>query len=527
MKALFKRFWEYIEGLNGLVLILYLLIAISTEFYLHDFLIQLIPALVLVLALLLILICPRILRLFSKVQLFSAGGSKDGLKDSIVIKILLYVLPFAVFNLYFFAFYPGGFPADPLSQMGQAISGQYNDWHPVIHTLLAFKLPLSLSGGWIGSIVLFQIICVSAALGYSFNVVLKITDLRFTFITLLLILMNPQTAYILMYPLKDNAFAAGAILLFAFSLQILASKGEWIRKNINLIVFVITAAVTTLVRHNALLFTIPLFIALYFYIPRKRSIVILLSTVVLCLIIKVPFYALLGVEQPDKRQVETLGLPMTVIGGAVRYAPDSLDSEVLEFAYKVAPEDVWEKYHYGAFNPVKFSSDQDVIEEYGISKVMSMMFSCFRDAPEESMISLIKLTDPVYTVTDNYNRNTPYIPPVISANDYGITCTGNEGLRQILNGYESFAEKYLSHVFMMVGTMHLLLMIFALSKYKLAKLRDWKKILFLIPVFAYNYGTTVLLASYVDATRFFSYTYFIVPMIIVALLKPNIGDGSE
>ena len=523
-----KRFWDYLGGLNGLLFILYVFVAVTSGFLLNDILCGLMPFLIPLLALLLILICPRILRLAARIRLPEGSGLKGRLEGSVVIKILLYILPFFSFMLYYAAFCPGAFPADPLNQLGQAFSGQYSDWHPVIHTLIAFKLPLALSGGWIGSIVLLQILALSAALGYSFNVILKHTGIKFTFIFLLITLLNPQTSYILMYPIKDNAFACGAILLLAFSLQIFFSKGEWIRKNLNLIILIITAVFTSLVRHNAPLFTIPLFIAIFFYISRKRSIIILVSTVLLCLIIKGPFYSLLGVEKPDKRQVEVLGLPMTVIGGAVRYAPEELDDEILEFAYKVAPEEVWQDYHYGAFNPVKFSCDQDVIEEYGTLKVVTMMFGCFREAPLESWTALIKLTDPVYTLTDNYNANTPYIPPVISRNDYGIECTGNNDLQLILNGYESLAAKFLPHVFMMVSTMHLLLITLALSRFRLAKTGDWKRIIFIIPVLAYNFGTTLLLTSYVDAIRFFSYTYYLMPMLILVMLagRPGPRDGS-
>ena len=117
---------------------------------------------------------------------------------------------------------------------------------------------------------------------------------------------------------------------------------------------------------------------------------------------------------------------------------------------------------------------------------------------------------------------------MISRNDYGIECTGNNDLQLILNGYESLAAKFLPHVFMMVSTMHLLLITLALSRFRLAKTGEWKRIIFIIPVLAYNFGTTLLLTSYVDAIRFFSYTYYLMPMLILVMLagRPGPRDGS-
>ena len=74
------------------------------------------------------------------------------------LKILFYGLPLFIMLLYYFAYYPGGFINDSLSQFYQYFYGEYNDWHPAFHTLFAFTLPLKLTGGWIGSIVLFQVL---------------------------------------------------------------------------------------------------------------------------------------------------------------------------------------------------------------------------------------------------------------------------------------------------------------------------------------------------------------------------------
>lgn len=333
---------------------------------------------------------------------------------------------------------------------------------------------------------------------------------------MLFVILNPQSGYIAMYPWKDTSFAIGALLLLTFSLHIYMSNGTWIKSKINLLLFILTVALTTLFRHNAILFTFPLIIAVLFYMTRKRGLIVCMSVLVLYMGIRLPLYSAMNVEQPDQRQVETLGLPMTVIGAAVTYTPLALDEETLEFAYKVAPREVWEeKYSYGSYNNVKWDdrTNNKIIEEYGAEKVISMMTRCFRSSPRVSLTALIKLTRAIYTVSDKYLF---FSVPSITHNNYGIDSNINHDL--CLNQ---------SHIFMYLGVMHLLLIASVLSKFKLNKLSDWKKILFIIPVFAYNYGTALLLTSSSDSSRFFYYVFPLMPILIVFLFHKNNERGTD
>ena len=67
-----------------------------------------------------------------------------------------------------------------------------------------------------------------------------------------------------MFPLKDVSFAIGALLLLTYALQIYVTKGEWVRKPINMAFFIVAEVLTTLFRHNAVLFTVPLIAAVLF-----------------------------------------------------------------------------------------------------------------------------------------------------------------------------------------------------------------------------------------------------------------------
>ena len=432
-------------------------------------------------------------------------------------RVFCYVLPLAVFLLYYAAYYPGCFSDDSIVQYQQALTNHYNDWHPVLQTLLAFKIPLLLTGGWAGSIMLFQIVAFAAVLGYCFSIMEGIAGRRFTLVAMAYILLNPLTGNIATFPWKDTTFAIGALLSVAYAVRIFDTGGDWLRRKRNFALFAAVLAVTTLCRHNGILFTAPLLLAVFFQLDRKRALALALAVAVLVLLVKGPLYAVLRVEQPDERQVETLGLPMTIIGDAVKTAPDKTDPDILDFAYRIAPKEVWEKsYHSGAFNSVKWQSDSDldVIEEVGAGRILNMTWRCVRNTPYVSLVSFLRLTEGLWALT---GRSAASIAPEVVENPYGIEALPPviPGTPELIDAAESYITRFLPHVFLCYGVAHLLLILAVLAKCRLNRLRDWKKILFVLPVFCYNFGSALLLSGYTDIPRLFYYTLPVMPVLLL------------
>ena len=248
-----------------------------------------------------------------------------------------------------------------------------------------------------------------------------------------------------------------------------------------------------------------------------------------------PLYTLLGVKNSSNRAIETLGLPMTVIGAAVSNTPEKLDDETLEFAYKVAPQESWEeKYILGSYNSIKWdeNTNNKVIDEYGPSNVIILMFKCINSSKTVSLKALIKLTEASYSVTSDYDQ---FCGPYIVENDIGLTKNNNTRIRTILEGYRNFINDFISYPFLHLGFLHFILIVAVLSKCKF-NLIGLKKMLYIIPVFTYNFGTTLLLTGAEDSTRFFFYTYLLTPVLLVFLFNqeqinsysnPIINDKSD
>lgn len=480
------------------------------------------------------LVSPLLIRLFSRINV--SGDIRFKKIPPRAPKVIFYGAPLFVLALYYCAYYPGGFTNDSLAQFNEYFYSTYTDWHPALHTLFAFTLPLKLTHGWIGSVVLFQILVFAAALGYCFDTIYTYAGRNYLLGSMIYILANPLLA-ISVNPWKDTSFAIGTLLLMTFALRIFVSRGQWLTKPVNIVLFVVVFVFTTIFRHNAVLFSVPLLLAVFLQISRRKAMCILLAVAGLFAVVKGPLYMLFDVQkEQQRRQIETMGLPLTVIGAAVTYSPEVLDDDILEFAYKIAPANIWEGYYeLGNINVIKWGTldniddyvDIDVVDEYESSDILDMMLRCFKASPSVCISSFIKLTEGVYTVTDkHYVEIVPYIDdnyfgigvPGIGIDNYlGIDkpSTRTNILTSAFFYQRLIVQKVLPHVFLYYGVAALIVVISVCSKLRLGKLKDWKKVLFAIPLLAYNFGTALLLTGSNDCPRYFYYTVLILPVLLV------------
>ena len=107
--------------------------------------------------LVLLFMCPQLISFFQKLNIRKDNAINSFSKSALFARI--FIISITVLLIYYIACYPGLFSPDSIEQSQQALGKiNYNDWHPALHTLLFFTLPLKLTSGWMGSIVLLQII---------------------------------------------------------------------------------------------------------------------------------------------------------------------------------------------------------------------------------------------------------------------------------------------------------------------------------------------------------------------------------
>ena len=435
-----------------------------------------------------------------------------GRKEKILVFTSFSIVSFALMMIWFGAYYPGSFSVDSMTQYSQAVTGEYDDWHPVWHTVLFFTLPLKLFGRP-SAIILFQMIYFALVMGYLALTLCEILNLRAAIISLAYILLNPYTGNIMLYPWKDVAFALGGLLCTIFSIRLIFYE-EKSTKGWKLVLFGIVLASTTIFRHNAILFTAPLVIALFFYVKRKTWIKVLLCTFVAFFIIEVPVYHLLNVQKPDQRVIESMGLPMTVIANVAKETPDLMDEELAEFVYSIATGEQWTNHYYcGSFNSIKWSGiDTTIVEEKGHLGTLKLMAKCFKLSPKESFKAMLALTDMVYGFENGLEGN---VTAEIVENSFGIQYREpvNETLRYLVSAYSDFINNSVFRYLRTYGVVLLVLLVVFLSRMDFCIWDSWKKVFMMLPIFAYDFGTMLLLTG--PDSRFFFITYLVTPILII------------
>jgi len=143
-----------------------------------------------------------------------------------------------------------------------------------------------------------------------------------------------------------------------------------------------------------------------------------------------------------------------------------------------------------------------------------MMLRCIKVSPGTSFRSAMELTGRLFMLKDAY---TGYTYPRVCENPYGIEQTSNEALMQICTGYAETVFPYFSPVYMYLGIQHLILLIFVLAKLNLKRRLDWTKLLVVLGVLCYNFGSGLLLSAWADIFRFFFYTFPLVPVLLIML----------
>lgn len=462
-----------------------------------------------------LLFCPLIKRL-NRLNFKPVSTTRS---TRVKIFVIAAAASFICMLLWIIAYYPGSFSVDSLEQYEQAITGAYNDWHPVWHTLIVFNLPLKLFGTP-ASIIICQSVYFSLVFGYAILVIHELAGMKATIIVSLIIMLNPYVGSILLFPWKDVAFAITALFCTIFIIRLMSSH-SCKTKTLKVAIFGIVLGFATVFRHNAILYTAPLIIVLFVNVDKKTFFTALAVTLATVFIIKVPIYGALNVEQPDGRVSETTGLPMTIIGNVTKETPDLMDDEVSDFVYSVATEQQWQElYQRGSFNSIKHCGvNTSPVEEKGILGMLRLTMKCFKESPSASLDAFIALTSQVY----GFER-TGHITamPSIVVNDFDIQYEQNPGsiqttLKTTLDSYISFVENSVFRYFKAYSFLLFALLLVFLSKLEARSLESWKKTSIVFPILMYDFGTMFLLSG--DDARFFFITSLVIPILVVYLLS--------
>ncbi len=425
--------------------------------------------------------------------------------------------------IWFTAYFPGSYGDDIISQLGQAYTGRYDSWHPVWHTLLFFTFPLKLTGK-VWSIVLFQMVYFALATGYMCMVVYRYAGTGWAAGVWAYLCLNPITGYILLFPFKDVAFAIFCMIAMTMAAEIYFTRG--IRCGIGRSILIgVVMAHATLFRYNGILFTGFLLLILILYTDKRKWVIMAVSFALTYLIVSGPVYDMMGVVKSETETVQKVGLPMSVIGNAVKETPDIIDEDTREFAYSYSPAEVWEeRYSRGNFNLMKYGGvyNPDIIEETPVLDIVKMAAGCVVDSPQASFDAVFALTDFVYGLDLQDKADIDIAVNTIIDNDYGLEPAGNGTLAAILERYYSIIKLKGYNFPRKLGFALLAVVSVVLANLKWFSCNSLKRVILCVPILAYDFGTMLLLSGH-DA-RFFYLSFAVCPLVFIIVEYDKITD---
>lgn len=455
---------------------------------------------------------------FFVLKLFSTRVSKIQMnaknQKSMVWGFVISIITFVFLVIYFMGQYPGGVCPDVIRQYRQAIGETpYCDWHPVLHTLLFFTIPLKL-GFNLSFIVVLQLFWFSLAFGYLLATLHRNGCPRiFVLAACVFIWLNPFTATYMMYPWKDIGFTIFSMLLVAYYVQTMCSKGAWLLKFRNIILFSVVTIICTFMRHNAILFVGPVVIITLLCLTRswKTRLLSFISMLTLFSVVKLTYNSL-KVEPPDKRIVETIGLPATIWCNVMKKNPQALPEETRNVFYQFATQEDYEtKYITGSFNSIKWATfDEYKMDKLTYAGVLKYTVQCFQYAPKESYEAIIKLTSLVW----NVNHGKYPMEVNVIENNYGFKKDPSIIFKPIVDFMKQMCNFKLINIFFGSTGFHLLILLI-IALLLLTNRRS--SILHIIPLLCYDFGTMILLSG--DDYRFFLFNIPLWFPIIFIMLK--------
>ena len=429
---------------------------------------------------------------------------------------LAFLAALGVFGCTFAACYPGGVNYDVSNQWRQAHSGEFNNWHPLFHTLLMWLLTRVADS--YPFVVLVQMVVFAALLACLTAVLHRCgVPAWLALVVHTVVAVSLPVRNTLMYFGKDSAMTIGILALTIQAVHILYTRGEWLKKPLHVLALGLCLAYTSLLRVNALFFTAPFVLCVFFaYRPqRKKTAAAVLVMALAMALVQGPLFGALDVVYPDNALEESIGVPMTILCDVRKTEPDKLDTETRLFMNSLAASKTWrETYVMHNYNSIKFTFPRELIAERSAGEILGMAGRAAWNAPRTAFKAVNGLTDIVWDVTgQGEGYQTVGNSGHIESARYG-NATLNALGQKICRVWEiPMSWGVLAWLTENIGVQLLLLLLVTLwTLYR----HGPEVLLMALPTLMYDLGTMCLLAS--NDARFFQFSMTIALPCMLALI---------
>lgn len=429
---------------------------------------------------------------------------------------LAFLIAMAVFGCAFLACYPGAVNYDISNQWRQAHTGEFNNWHPVFHTLMIWLLTRVYDS--YPFVLLCQITAFAALMSWLTAVLHKRGVPAWLAIAVHTIAAaSLPVRNTLMYVGKDSAMTIGVLAVTIQLTEILFTRGEWLKKRWHAVLLGVLLGGITLLRINALLWTVPLLLCVFFAYRKTRVNTALAACVLAAFmgLVQGPLYGALDVVYPNNTKEEAVGLPMTILCDIRQKEPTKLDRHTFAFLAQLAPDQAWrETYKLHNYNSIKFTFEREYIQNTPLLSILDMSRRAAQHAPRTAFKAFNGLTDLVWDVTgkdEGYQsvRNSGDIPEIQFVNSR-LNQLGNRLLGMIDRVMNLAPIRYLT---CNIGVQFLLLLLVTLWA---LKRHGCGVLMMALPTLCYNLGTMLLLCG--NDARFFQFSMTVSMAMMLAMV---------
>lgn len=365
----------------------------------------------------------------------------DSSPFSMKLGLIIFMLIFTGQLLFWLAYYPGGFNLDAYGQWDQ-VHGliRLNNWHPILTTAFYWVLT---------RIVDSLAFCIFVQITFfSFTVTVLIMELSkrpvpsiFLGIIVLYLSVNPAIVMNNVCLIKDVPFTILICWVVWCFLKIERTNGEWLKWKTNISLLCILTVMLTLVRHNAIFFTVPFFIVLAFSYKNdfKRIVVTAILSLGILSLIEGPLLSMLQIQQHSNVAGEAVGIPMAAMVNAMLNDPENCPEQTKEFLYGITDQTEWE-YHYitGEWDSCKWEfGGTELLKDESLENILSLFFKTMIKCPDAVYASVSENTRVVWQVF-GYTDWKTWI--YIEENDYGIRENYNRLCSTITTKIELLSE---------------------------------------------------------------------------------------
>ena len=441
-----------------------------------------------------------------------------------IVTLAFFFLHFA----YLMANYPGGYSPDGYDQMQQAHTMVFNDHHPFFHTWL-FRLLTRIRDSY-PFMLTVQAAAFALAVGY-LAATLHAWGFSMPLIFLLLVFIeaNAQTRVILLHFWKDTTMSILLLILLSHIINIFLTNGMWLRKWHHWLSSAILLAAITLVRHNAVLFTAPLLVLMFLFLPKVRLSLVKTTLLVLALIVGVkgPLQSFYQVQPASDTYLEIVGVPMTVLFSVYQKSAGTMPDDAREFVESFGSRsEIIQHFNFGDFNSVKWALNvsQERLDKTPPKDLLKITWETVKSNSVLSALSFLELTDFVWEPADKHYQ---YLMPLYPTSVNKVPSSFPQVMGNIKTGLYDFfrlLDEALSIGLIQkpIAQLGVLMLVMILALYiSICNFHGWKSLWLVLPILCYNFGTMLLLCG--SDYRFFHFNCLMVyPLTMLLLIKPQV-----